>query len=164
MGFPHSSVGKEFACNTGDLGSIPGSGRSPGEENGNPLQHSCLENPMDRGVWRAAVYGAARVRRNWKTQPPPVPHLTQLAMYYCNRLIILFTQIIHKKCRKWRKKFQSYSKCLEKCGTTFGIQGLALSEQARRVTYLKRERSWEMAELKLCLTQHTFLFARGWIC
>ena len=47
------SVGKESVCNAGDLGSIPGSGRSPGERNGNPLQYSCLENPMDRGTWRA---------------------------------------------------------------------------------------------------------------
>ena len=46
---PHSSVSKESACNAGDLGSIPGSERSPGEGNGNPLQYSCLENPMDRG-------------------------------------------------------------------------------------------------------------------
>ena len=45
--FPHSSVGKESACNAGDQGSIPGSGRSPGEGNGNPLQYSCLENPME---------------------------------------------------------------------------------------------------------------------
>ena len=44
------SDGKESACNAGDMGSIPGSGRSPGEENGNPLQYSCLENPMDRGA------------------------------------------------------------------------------------------------------------------
>ena len=50
-GFPHCSVGKESACNTGDLGSIPGSGRSPREGNGNPLQYSHLENPMDRGAW-----------------------------------------------------------------------------------------------------------------
>ena len=48
--FPCSSVGKESACNAGDLGSIPGSGRSPGEGNGNPLQYSCLENPMNRGT------------------------------------------------------------------------------------------------------------------
>ena len=47
MGFPGGSDGKASACNAGDLGSIPGSGRSPGEGNGNPLQHSCLENPMD---------------------------------------------------------------------------------------------------------------------
>ena len=45
IGLPCSSVGKESACNAGDLGSIPGSGRSPGEGNGNPLQYSCLENP-----------------------------------------------------------------------------------------------------------------------
>ena len=49
-GFPHNSFGKESACNAGDPGSIPGSGRSPGEGNGNPLQYSCLGNPMDRGA------------------------------------------------------------------------------------------------------------------
>ena len=50
-GFPHSSVGKESACSAGDLGLIPGSGRSPGGGNGNPLQYSCLDNPMDRGAF-----------------------------------------------------------------------------------------------------------------
>ena len=50
-GFPGSSGGKESAYNAGDLGSIPGSGRSPGEGNGNPLQYPCLENPTDGGVW-----------------------------------------------------------------------------------------------------------------
>ena len=49
-GFPGGSDGKASACNAGDPGSIPESGRSPGEGNGNPLQHSCLENPMDRGA------------------------------------------------------------------------------------------------------------------
>ena len=53
MGFPQSSVSKESACNAGDPGSIPGSGRSPKEGNGNPLQYSCLENPIDRGAWQA---------------------------------------------------------------------------------------------------------------
>ena len=53
QGFPHSSIGKESACIAGDLGLIPGLGRSPGERNGNPLQYSCLENPMDRGAWQA---------------------------------------------------------------------------------------------------------------
>ena len=52
-----SSVGKESDCNAGDLGLIPGSGRYSGEENGNPLQYSCLENPMVRGAWWAIVYG-----------------------------------------------------------------------------------------------------------
>ena len=51
MGFPGGSEGKASACNAGDLGSIPGSGRSPGEGNGNPLQYSCLENPMEEEAW-----------------------------------------------------------------------------------------------------------------
>ena len=55
-----SSVGKSSACNAGDLGSIPGSRRSPGEGNDNPLQYSCLENPMDRGAWRATVHGVTK--------------------------------------------------------------------------------------------------------
>ena len=76
-GFLCSSVGKESACNAGDLGSIPGSGRSPGEGNGNPLQYSCLVNPMDRGAWQAAVRGIARVGLNLvtKTQHTPIAGL-----------------------------------------------------------------------------------------
>ena len=50
------------ACNAGDLGSIPGLGRSPGEGNGNPFQYSCLESPMDRGDWWATVHGVAKSR------------------------------------------------------------------------------------------------------
>ena len=53
MGFPGGSVGKESPCNAGDVGLIPGSGRSPGEGHGNPLQYSYLENPRDRGAWQA---------------------------------------------------------------------------------------------------------------
>ena len=60
MGFPGGSEVKASACNAGDLGLIPGLGRSPGEGNGNPLQYSCLENPMDRGAWWATVYGVAK--------------------------------------------------------------------------------------------------------
>ena len=55
VGLPGGSDGKQFAYVVGGLGSIPGSGRSPGEGNGIALQHSCLENPMDRGAWRAPV-------------------------------------------------------------------------------------------------------------
>ena len=58
-GFPGISDGKESACNVGDPGSIPGSGRFPGEENGNPLQYSCLESPIDRVAWWATVHGVA---------------------------------------------------------------------------------------------------------
>ena len=59
MGFPHSSAGKELACNAGDPGLIPGSGRSLGEESGYLLQYSCLENSMDRGACWAIVRGVA---------------------------------------------------------------------------------------------------------
>ena len=62
MGFPGGSEVKASACNAGDLGSIPGLGRSPGEGNGNPLQYSCLENPTDGGAWWAIVHGVAKSR------------------------------------------------------------------------------------------------------
>ena len=69
-GFPGGSDGKESACNAGDLGSIPGWGRSPGEGNGTPLQYSCLEHPMDGGAWWAAVHGVAKSqpRLEWLTE------------------------------------------------------------------------------------------------
>ena len=60
MGFPGGLDGKESASNAGDPSSIPGSGRSPGEGHGNPLQYSCLENPTDRGAWQATVHGVAK--------------------------------------------------------------------------------------------------------
>ena len=61
-GFPGGSDGKESACNAGDVGSVPGLGRSPGEGDGNPLQYSCLENSMDTGAWQATVHGVAKSR------------------------------------------------------------------------------------------------------
>ena len=64
-------LSKESACNAGDPGSIPRSGRSPGEGNGNPLQDSCLENSMDRGAWRAIVHEVTRVGLELMTKPPP---------------------------------------------------------------------------------------------
>ena len=71
IGFPGGSDGKASACNAGDLGSLPGSGRSPGEGNSNPLQYSCLENPMDREAWRATVHEVAKSQ-------------TQLSIHACN--------------------------------------------------------------------------------
>ena len=83
----HSSVSKETACNAGDLGIVPGSGRSPGKRNGNPLQYARLENTRHGGTWRATVYGVVRVDRteqlNWlkvetlgKEDPDPNLSLT----------------------------------------------------------------------------------------
>ena len=68
QGFPGGSDGKESACKAGDLGSIPGLGRSPGGGHGNPLQSSCLENPMETGAWRATGYGVAKSRTQLSDQ------------------------------------------------------------------------------------------------
>ena len=62
LGFPGGSVVKNPLANVGDIGSVPGLGRFPGEGNGNPLQYSCLGNPMDRGTWWAAVHGITKSR------------------------------------------------------------------------------------------------------
>ena len=60
LSYPGGSVVKNLTANAGDLGSIPGSGRSPGEGNGKPLQYSCLKNSMDRGAWWATVHGVVK--------------------------------------------------------------------------------------------------------
>ena len=81
MGFRGGSEGKASACDEGDPGLIPGSGRSPGEGNGNPLQYACLENPTDRGVWWATVHGVAKSQTRTSaqvvtsTRKPPSPCL-----------------------------------------------------------------------------------------
>ena len=60
MGFPSGSVVNNFACDAGDTGSVPGLGRSPEGGHGNPLQYSCLDNPMDRGARQARVHEVAK--------------------------------------------------------------------------------------------------------
>ena len=72
--FPGGLAGKESACNVGDLGSMPGSGRSPGEGNGSPLQYPCLEDSMDRGAWRATVHGVAKSRTRPKQLTLSLPY------------------------------------------------------------------------------------------
>ena len=76
-GFPGGSEVKNLPANAGHTGSVSGSGRSPGEGNGNSFQYSCLENPMDRRVWQAVVHGIARVEHNIVTKPLP-PHIQSL--------------------------------------------------------------------------------------
>ena len=78
VGFmPGGSDGKESACNAGNLGSIPGLGRIPGEGNGNPLQYSCLENPMGRGVWQATVHGVTESRTRLSNQHFSSPQILE---------------------------------------------------------------------------------------
>ena len=78
-GFPSSSDGKESACNAEDLGSVPGSGRSPEEGHGNPFHYSCQENPADSGAWQATAYGISKSRTQLK----------RLSTYTKSRMIII---------------------------------------------------------------------------
>ena len=101
-GFPRGSDGKASSCNVGDPGSIPGSGRSPGEGNGNPLQYSCLENPMDRGAWQATVHGVSKSRTRlsdfssslllpWHADFLPLSHLGSPFKGYCTVRLDVFS-------------------------------------------------------------------------
>ena len=92
VGFPHSSVGKEFSCRAGNPGSISESGRSPVEGNSNPLQYSCQENHMNRGPWQATVHGVARVGHDLVTKPPPPPHHLFVNNFY--KIILHFSNFI----------------------------------------------------------------------
>ena len=83
-GFPDSSVIKNPFAKAGDVGSIPGLGRFPGEGNGNPIQYSCLGNPMDRGAWWATVHGVTmpghqlRVRHGLETKQQKIIHIRMM--------------------------------------------------------------------------------------
>ena len=99
LGFPGGSGGKESACNVGDLGLIPGLGRSPGEWNGYPLQYSCLENSTDRGAWQTTVHG---VPKNW-TQ------LSNFHFYFSDdRVNTGLLENIHQSGKYIEKKVKNY--------------------------------------------------------
>ena len=91
LGFPCGSDNKESACSAGDPDLIPGLGKSPGEGNGNPLQYSCLENPMDRGAWRATVHGVAK---SWPWLSHRHFHLLYPSVYLLS-VSIVFSRFIH---------------------------------------------------------------------
>ena len=92
LGFPGVSNGKEAACSVGDLDSIPGLGRSPGEGNGYPLHYSCLENLMDRGAWPATIH--------WVTESDTTERLT---------LTLLSLQHILSPEKSWKVPPKSYA-------------------------------------------------------
>jgi len=78
---------QETACNAGDLGLIPGSGRSPGEGNDNPLQYSCLGNPMERGNWKATVHRVTRIGHDLATKLPP-PWIKEVVVHIYNGILL----------------------------------------------------------------------------
>ena len=97
-GLPWWLSGEDSACKEGDVGLIPGSGRSPGEGSGSQLQYSCLGNPTDRGAWGAAVHGNTGVRYNLVTKEqqclPYVLRLISQVSYFCLYFILLKLEII----------------------------------------------------------------------
>ena len=107
QGFPDGSAGKESAHNVGDLGSIPGLGRSPGEGKGYSLQYSCLENPRDRGAWWATIHGVARVIHDLVTKPPQVficvseVKVTQSCLILCDPMDYTVHGILQARILKW---------------------------------------------------------------
>ena len=95
IGFPGGSDGKASVYNAGDLSSIPGSGRFPGEGNGNPLQYSCLDNPLDGGAWcRLPSMGLQRVRHDWATSL----HFTSLQWHLANVRRYKLSWLLRSKC------------------------------------------------------------------
>ena len=131
MGFPCGLDSKESACNVGDLGSIPGSGRTPGERNDNPFQYSCLENPMDGGVWWATVHG---VTQSWT-------RLSDFTFFlYVNPWLFHFNvwqnpPQIKKKKEKKRKPFWGFP-CspVGLCAFTAGVVGSISGWELRSLT------------------------------
>ena len=90
-GYPDGSDGKEFSCNAWDLRPVPGLGRSPGGGHGNPLQYSCLGNPMDRGAWRATVHRAVK---SW-TQPKGLSRHTPCVRHVSKHLTSIQSRNLH---------------------------------------------------------------------
>ena len=103
VGFPGGSDSKESACDAGDLGSIPGLGRSPGRENGNPLQYSCLGNPINRGAWWATVHGVTKSQ-------------IQLSDFHFGHTILVTTCPFHSG----GKESIAWNKLVSKAGSTPG--------------------------------------------
>ena len=102
--FSGGSDCKASACNVGDLGSIPGSGRSPGEGNGTPLQYSCLENPMDRGAWQATVHGVVKSQTRLATSLHFIIQMGEKMNYFLFQGTL---RILASRSLIWQRRKQS---------------------------------------------------------
>ena len=120
MGFPGGSKGNASACHTGDPGLIPGSGRSPGEGNGNPLQYCCLENPMDRGDWWATVHRVVKSQMQ-------LSDYTFFSFFYCLHRMSL-------------QDFKAHFMLLVICKLS---PGLLTQEVGQKWSYTMLEGRWE---------------------
>ena len=140
LGFPSGSDGKESACSAGDPGSIPGSRRSPGEGNGNPLQYSCLKNPMDGGVWQATVHEVAKSQ-------------TQLSDFICFLLVKKqspASKTVWKWCLCYINQILIFSLAVS------GIISVKFAFFLILLLSFKSEDSWELKHvIVLCILIHT---------
>ena len=99
--FPDGSDGKESSCNAGDLSSTPGLGRSPGEGNGYPLQYSCLENSMDRGIWWATVHGLTKSPTKLKRLTPSLSKWKLKSLSLCSPTDYTVHEILQARTLEW---------------------------------------------------------------
>ena len=165
-GFPGGSDSKESACNAGDLGSIPGLGKSPGEGHGNPLQYSCLENSTDRGAWRATVHATAK-------------SLTQLSVISWNLMLWFNLSLFLWPCAHYYYEYLHTSTPSWVLSVTFRTSSLSLASNKLRINLLPplcevwAKRSFLKLSLLIwlcCLkliydvAQLTYLFTSGLTC
>ena len=154
--FPGSSVSKEFVCNTAYPCLIPGLGRSSGEENGNSLQYSCLENPMNRGAWRATVHGVSKNQTwlsNWHTQENQI-----IWMHVYSQTWKLELENSENKISDWRV-YMSFSMWLglQHSGLSMGqISCMVSMAPSMIVQQAMQDTAWSFLTKFLEATQHHF--------
>ena len=148
---------KNLPANAGDLGSVPGLGGSTRGGNGNPLQDSCLENPMERGAWRAAVHRISRVGHDWGTvhmsTAPRIRGSDLLSFFYCLKLCFCCWPPLKKK--HFFSKFPCHPKSLT--GGKRGLLGWSLSDRR----YKAEGSSWPVASCPLCACPPTLSHLRS---
>ena len=113
------SDSKESTCNVGDPGLIPGLGRSPGEGNGNPLQYSCLGNPMDGGAWQTTVHGMAKSQTWWSDFT--VTFTSTESVMPSNHLILCYLPSIFPSIRVFSNESALHIRCSKYCSFSFSI-------------------------------------------
>ena len=126
LGFPGGSDSKESTCNAGDWGLIPGSGRSPREENGYPLQNSCLEDSMDREAWQPTSMGLQRVAHNSATNTFPSLDIEGLVPLYAGLVHMFLKYSKSRQCLKcWgSSEYASWLRWALRCAAGSKAQGL----------------------------------------